>query len=283
MLSAAALVAVVAGGAGLATALTAGGRGSHLDAALVVKQVEVAIKDGAAAGYIGYEHETTTYNCGGAAWSEDDWFSSSEHRTEIFDGNGTLFGQLWYSGSGAGATGLEIDYGPRVEYQGPVPVEVQNGGYPQLNEEVAAGDFTLSGPTTLDGVSAYELSQTYPNGSATDIWVDASTFFLLKWVNTNAVITQAWDYTWQKPTAASLAEIAEPSLPAGFKQLQEPFLVSPGTHFVLPVSRGGAHTTVPAATTTVPAATTTAPGSATTAPAATTTVPRCSPGTTHRQ
>lgn len=255
-------LAVVGGGAALAASLAAGGGGggSRLDAALVVKRVEVAIKNAVAAGYIDYDHTAMT-DCGQLQYTVKDWFSSSERRAQVFTPNGTLVSEEWDGGARTGASSmLQVVYAPKLYYEGPMPAGYLDrpgrldGGYTQLNQQIAAGEFTVSGPTTVDGTSTYELTEIFPNGSVTDIWVNSTTFFLVRWANTNSGFVQSWDVSWLKPSATNLAYLAEPTVPAGFTRVQQRW-------FPLPTDPA-----VSAATTTVPATST---------PAATTTVPGC--------
>lgn len=269
----AASLALVGSGAGLAASL--GGRGggdgrSRLDAALVVKRIEVAIKDGAAAGYVGYDR-STTYSGGSLVWSEEDWFSGSESRSETFAPDGTPMLESWQDGTNKGAPVVEVDYQARHYYEGPSPLTTPGGPYGVLNREIEIGELTVSGPSTVDGVEAYELSESPRDGGTYDIWVNASTFFVVRWVmSPSSGVRQTWDYSWSKPTPASLGELAQPAVPAGFTVVHKPWLAFGS----LPES-GSAPPPAPAATTTLPSATTTVP-------AATTTVPATTAGATSR-
>jgi hypothetical protein len=263
---AAAAVVVVAAASSLAVTLRSGGDEAPTDATLVVHRTQVALADATAAGDIGYDHMVMTENSSGAvSYSSDDWSSSSEGRTETFGTDGTLWSEQWHDGTSVGSPVLVINYGLKRYGEGKASSEWQGqtDGYAQVNQQITDGAYTVSGPTTVDGVSALELAQTFPNGSVTDIWVDATTYFPVRWVNINSVVTQSWDFTWSPSTPANMAELAPPPVPAGFTQAPLPRVLA--RSLVPPVSNTGA-TTLPAASTTVPAATTSVPAATTTVP-----------------
>jgi hypothetical protein len=93
----------------------------------------------------------------------------------------------------------------------------------QLHKALSCGDLKVVGSSTVDGVSAIELSGHFSNGDAAlTYWVNATTYLPFRFT-AKASGTPAFQMSlrWLPPTAANLAKLNVP-IPAGFTQVPPP-------------------------------------------------------------
>jgi hypothetical protein len=95
-----------------------------------------------------------------------------------------------------------------------------------IRAEIASGQFTVVGPTVLNGQQAIELkvnvppsSEAPPHTTAATLWVDATTYLpLQQYVRMSNGEQDVQDYTFLPPTPENLARL-RPVIPAGYRQV----------------------------------------------------------------
>ena len=95
-----------------------------------------------------------------------------------------------------------------------------------IRAEIANGQFTVVGPTVLNGQQAIELkinvppsNEAPPHTTAAKLWVDATTYLPMQQYCACPMGEQnVQDFTFLPPTAENLARL-RPVIPAGYKQV----------------------------------------------------------------
>jgi hypothetical protein len=95
-----------------------------------------------------------------------------------------------------------------------------------IRAEIANGQFTVVGPTELNGQQALELeinvppdNEAPPHVTAARLWVDTTTYLpLQEYLGLSNGEQSVTDYTFLPPTQANLAEL-HPVIPAGYTQV----------------------------------------------------------------
>jgi hypothetical protein len=194
----------------------------RLDAKMVAYRSHIAVESSSIT--FSYSHSVTTNATGVVTGSNDSWRDGSMDRIEAYGADGSPVFEVWHSATGDGTsrtTTVEtIDFvDEEYSVQSGIPTTedtspTQPQPYDQLNQAIANGEFTESGPTTVNGVQAIGLT-----GGNEQIWVDSTTFLPVRWVTTTSTGTNTDNLIWGQPTAADLASLSQPTVPSGFTQV----------------------------------------------------------------